>query len=145
MVQCLKSSFAYPGQLHVQQNKRVIIMIMSKNGAVFRKLICISRSSAHTAESEVMCLVTFLGVQVTREKQCWYKIFCLLNQNGLNAVTSFIQSLTLQHEKLLQTQNGSVLLNFLCFGRGPHVQRFAGQCFYYFLFSFSFQKVKNSS
>ena len=47
---------------------------MARCGAVLRKLICISRSVSHLSESEVMCLITFLGVPASREELYWYRI-----------------------------------------------------------------------
>ena len=43
--------------------------VLTLYGAVFRELICISRSVSHAVISKVMCLITFLGVQAT-EKNC---------------------------------------------------------------------------
>ena len=39
-------------------------VLLTRHDAAFKKLICISRSTSHTSKLEVMCLVTFLGVQL---------------------------------------------------------------------------------
>ena len=46
-------------------------------------------------------------------------------------LTSFVQSLYLQREKLLQTQNCNVLFRCLCFVSTPHAQWFVRQNLYF--------------
>ena len=43
--------------------------------AAFEKLLCISRSTSRRSKSEVMCLMTFLGVQAAGEKKSLHTDF----------------------------------------------------------------------
>ena len=58
-------------------------------GAAFRKLISICRSTSHTSESEVVCLITFVTVQATREIYHGYRIFRVWNWRGPNECDIF--------------------------------------------------------
>ena len=68
------------------------------HGTAFRKLICISRSTSHMSELEVMCLIILWGYK-------W------LEKNGILCLCSV--------NCLLQTQNSSILVKCLCFNCTP--------------------------
>ena len=85
-----------------------------------------------------MCLVTFIGVQVTGGKYLGYNIFLRVNLEWIE----WMWHLPCNHclcrvKNSCKTQNNSVLSNYLCIDCTSRAQRFVGQNRY-------FRQTKNS-
>ena len=82
-------------------------------GTAIGKLLCIPRSISHMSKSEVMCLITFLWVQATGEKQRGRRFFRVWDWNGRNEC-DICRAIF-----VLQSKNSSVLWKWLKFGCNP--------------------------
>ena len=110
-------SLIIKGEQKTTTTKHRVIFVF--HGSAFRNHIHIPKPVSHTSQTEVMCLITFLGAQLTGENNLGTGFSaCKTGKDPLNA-TFVKQSLFLLLESLLQPKNSSVLLNCLWFRCTP--------------------------
>ena len=107
--------------------------------AGFKKFSWFSTSTSFTSKSEVICLMTSLGVQTTGKKIAWVQIFTRVELEWNEWMWHFSCSLCLCSVKSSDKHKSAVFgWNLGCFGCTPSAQLFLGQIRY-------FRHIKNNA